>query len=100
MASNDWQAISAKAKEKLNSSIPQDWRISKDELPPPDTRDVTDFPSKCGILTENEVAITDSYASDIVEKIAAGEWKAEDVTRAFCKRAAIAHQVVSRQTYR
>lgn len=89
--------IAAKAQEKLFSSIPSEWRISKDKLPPLEQLNVIDFPEKSGILTEAELAITDSYATDIVKKIAAGEWKAEDVTRAFCKRAAIAHQVASVQ---
>ena len=91
---DQWKEISAKAQEKTSASIPPEWRIPKDQLPAPEQLDVTGFPAKCGLLTENELAITDSYATDIVQKIAAGEWKAEDVTRAFCKRAAIAHQVV------
>lgn len=95
MTSQDWQEISKKAREKLYESIPSDWRIPEDKLPPAEQKDVTDFPAKSGLLTESELAITDSYATDIVKRIAAGEWKAEDVTRAFCKRAAIAHQVVS-----
>ncbi|KAK3715412.1 hypothetical protein LTR37_007140 [Vermiconidia calcicola] len=95
MTSQDWQEISKKAREKLYESIPSDWRIPEDKLPPAEQKDVTDFPAKSGLLTESELAITDSYATDIVKRIAAGEWKAEDVTRAFCKRAAIAHQVIN-----
>jgi amidase len=95
MAGQDWKEISAKAQDILANSIPLEWRIPKDILPPPEQKDVTDFPAKCGLLTEAELAITDSYATEILEKIAAGEWKAEDVCRAFCKRAAVAQQVVS-----
>lgn len=89
-----WEDISTKAKEVLRRSIPEEWRISEDKLPPDDQKDVTDFPAKCGLLNDNELKITDSYATEIVARIATGEWKAEDVTRAFCKRAAIAHQLV------
>lgn len=94
MGRQDWKEISTKAQEILHNSIPSEWRIPKDKLPPEDQKDVTDFPAKCGLLTDAELTITDSYATEIVKKIAAGEWKAEDVTRAFCKRAAIAQQVV------
>ena len=94
MSTEPWKEISDKAKEKLSASIPPEWRISKDKLPSPEQSNVTNFPATCGILTEREAAITDSYATDIVKRIAAGEWKAEDVTWAFCKRAAIAHQLV------
>ena len=93
--SGQWEQISAKAQDILANSIPQEWRIPKDKLPPPEQKDVTGFPAKCGLLTEAELAITNSYATEIVKKIATGEWSAEDVTRAFCKRAAVAQQVVS-----
>ena len=94
MVSQEWEKISAKAQEIRSSSIPSEWRIPEEKLPPPEQLDVTGFPAKSSILTDAELAITDSYATEIVSKIAAGEWKAEDVTRAFCKRAVIAHQVV------
>lgn len=94
MGGHDWKEISAKAQDILANSIPPEWRIAKDKLPPPEQKDVTDFPAKCGLLTDAELTITDSYATEIVKKIASGDWKAEDVVRAFCKRAAVAQQVV------
>ena len=94
MSSGKWEDIGAIAREKLYASIPAEWKVQPDKLPPPEHLRVTDFPARCGVLTETELAITDSFATDIVQRIATGEWKAEDVTRAFCKRAAVAHQVV------
>ena len=41
-----------------------------------------------------ELQITNSSAVDLVAKLAKGELKAVAVATAFCKRAAIAHQVV------
>lgn len=90
-----WQDISAKAIQKVIDDIPSDWKIPKDRLPCEDVLDVTDVPAKCGLLSQQDLEITESYATHIVAKIAKGEWTAEDVTRAFCKRAAIAHQLVS-----
>lgn len=90
-----WQDISAKAKQAVLDAIPEQWRLTPDKLPPDSQLDVTGFPSQCGLLSGLELDITDSFAVDIVQKIASGEWKAEDVTRAFCKRAAIAHQLVN-----
>lgn len=100
MATEEWKTISEKAKQILNDSIPTEWRIPKDKLPSDDQLNVTGVPAQCGILSEKDLEITESYATDIVKKIAAGEWKAEDVTRAFCKRAAIAHQVVCLDMHR
>jgi amidase len=91
----DWTDIAAKAQTKLINSIPTEWRIPLDKLPPESQLDVTGFPKKCGLLSGNELKITESYATEILGAVAAGEWTAEEVTRAFCKRAAVAHQVVS-----
>lgn len=93
-AKQDWKDISAKAVEKLENAIPAEWRIPKDKLPAEDVLDVTDFPAKSGLLTQDDIEITESFATEIVAKLAKGEWSAENVTRAFCKRAAIAHQLV------
>lgn len=89
-----WDQIGQQARARLDASIPSEWRISSDKLPPAEQTDVTDFPYKSGLFSEREIAITTSSATDIVKHIAGGEWKAEDVTRAFCKRAAITHQLV------
>ena len=90
----DWTDISAKAQTKLRNSIPSEWRIPQDKLPGDDVLDVTGFPAQSGLLSDAELKITESYATEIVGAIAAGEWSAVEVTTAFCKRAAIAHQVV------
>lgn len=90
-----WEEIGRKAQGKLLDSIPSEWRISGNKLPSATQVNITDFPVTSGLLTKGEAEITQSLASDIVQKIAAAEWSAEDVTRAFCKRAAIAHQLVS-----
>ena len=90
----DWTDIAAKAQTRLRNSIPTEWRIPHHKLPQDDRLDVTGFPRECGLLTPEELKITESFATDIVGAIAAGEWTAEEVTRAFCKRAAVAHQLV------
>lgn len=95
MAQAEWQTISARAQQLLADSIPPEWRIPQDKLPPDDQLDVRSVPQTCGILSAHDLAITDSPATDIVARIAAGDWTAEAVARAFCKRAAIAHQVTN-----
>lgn len=48
------------------------------------------------MLSEREIDITtDKDVVDIVKGIKGGTWCAEEVTTAFCKRAAVAHQLVS-----
>lgn len=89
-----WEDTGKQARKKLLDSIPSEWRLSEEKLPSTDQANVLDFPSKSGLFTEHELSITTSTASHIVRAIASGEWKAVDVTRAFCKRAAVAHQLV------
>ncbi|KAL7904142.1 amidase signature domain-containing protein [Trichoderma velutinum] len=90
-----WTKISAEARAKLIDSIPAEWRIAQDKLPPESQLDVTSFPAESGILSQHELDITESFAIDIVRRLAAREWTSEEVTTAFCKRAAIAHQVTN-----
>jgi len=63
-------------------------------MPAADQKDVMDVPFLSGLFTEREILITTSSATHIVDVIAKGEWKAQEVARAFCKRAAVAHQLV------
>ncbi|KAH7193681.1 amidase signature domain-containing protein [Fusarium flagelliforme] len=90
-----WKDISAKKIEALNSSIPQEWRIPQDLLPPADQADVTTWPEASGWFTNDELAITSLTAAELLNKLVSGALKSEDVTRAFCKRAAAAHQLTN-----
>ncbi|KAK6081202.1 amidase [Seiridium cupressi] len=90
-----WQSIAARKKEERASKLPPEWIIPESLLPATSENFVQDFPSKSGLFTEKELLITESTASDVVEKIAAGEWKALEVTKAVCKRATIAQQLIN-----
>ncbi|KAJ5492991.1 Acetamidase [Penicillium diatomitis] len=86
-----WQELAADKQKRINDSIPQEWRIT--ELPSSDS--VFDFPAKSGILSNRELEITAATASDLVQQLAQGKLKAVEVTVAFCKRAALAHQLLN-----
>ncbi|EME42792.1 hypothetical protein DOTSEDRAFT_173217 [Dothistroma septosporum NZE10] len=90
-----WKDISKKAQQKVIDDIPLEWRVPTNRLPRYEVKDVTGFPAKSGLLSEHDLQITDANATEIVAKLARGDWKSEDVTRAFCKRAAIAHQLTN-----
>ena len=86
-----WQSLAEAKLHAISESIPSKWRLS--EVPPiPEQRDVTGtFITK--FLAEKEIEITETDAVDIVGKTSTGEWTAEEVTRAFCHRASLAHQL-------
>lgn len=89
-----YQAISARKKVQQLDSIPKTWRIPTETFQ--NATNVMDVPLTCGLLNETESRITSDYdTTALLEKLKAGVWSAEQVTVAFCKRAAIAHQLVS-----
>ncbi|KAF4120248.1 amidase [Geosmithia morbida] len=84
-----WQKIAKEHVDRVNAAIPKEWRIDK----PVDGVSVMAVPKTSGILTPQEVEITESTATDLVKKMAARELSSVAVTTAFCKRAALAHQL-------
>jgi amidase len=91
----DWKVIAEKKREERAGKIPADWRIPSELLPEEIVKDVHSFPEESGFFTKEELEITNSTASKVVAKIAKGEWTAVTVTKALCKRAAIAQQLVN-----
>ena len=89
-----WTDIAAAKKEEVNARIPSEWLIPAELLPPPSKTKVDDFVATSGFFTAKEIEITASSATDITAKIVGGSWTAEEVTKAFCKSAAVSHQLV------
>ena len=86
-----WEEKAAKRKAQVNDAIPQEWRLK--EMPTTDS--VMSVPKDSGILSADELAITESSATELVRDLAAGKLTAVAVTTAFLKRAALAHQTVT-----
>lgn len=96
MASNreEWKVKAAKGKAVLDDSVPKQWLLPEDKLPPSHQTCVIDIPKTSGALSEEELLITETTATDLARKISANELTAEKVTIAFLKRATIGHQLV------
>ncbi len=79
-----WQPIAEYKRAQREALIPKEWRLPS--LPPPDVINVTGVPRNCGLLSAQELDITENYdATALVQAIATGRLKCIDVTRAFCK---------------
>lgn len=87
-----WEDVALKQKTRVSDAIPTEWRLKS----LPSTDSVMDVPKGSGILTPEELAITESFAADLVKDLAVGKLSSVAVTTAFCKRAALAHQLVRR----
>ena len=91
-----WEDAAAKKREAISALIPSEWLINN--LPPVKEQvDITDYIKQ--YLSEEELGITESDADRIVENTTSGSWTAEKVARAFCHRAALAHQLVSSKIF-
>lgn len=88
-----WEEKGARRKAQVNDAIPQEWRLKE----VPSTDSVMSVPKDSGILSTDELAITESSATELVRNLAAGKLTAVAVTTAFLKRAALAHQTVTCQ---
>ena len=93
--SEPWQAkANAKTTATLNK-IYSEWRLSKAELEKASKqRDLTG-PFIQQYLRADEQAIVNQESVTIVARIQEGNLTAKQVTSAFCKAAAISHQIVS-----
>jgi amidase len=95
----DWQELAKSKKESVAAKIPKDWLLPStltSQYNETSTLNVLDVPRTCGLLTEQELAITEDHdATALVQLMSKGELKSVDVVTAFCKRAAIAQQCVS-----
>ena len=76
--------IGKRKQAERNDRLPAEWRLLP--LPSSDVITVTDVPRTCGLLTPQEIDITENYdATALAEAIASKKFKCVDVTRAYCK---------------
>ncbi|CAK7891825.1 hypothetical protein CAAN1_19S00254 [[Candida] anglica] len=87
-----WQDIARAKREAVDSGIPRKWRL--EDIPSVDeVRSVIVYIEEK--LNEKEVEITNSTVVELAEKISRGELSAIEVTKAFCHRAALTHQLTT-----
>jgi amidase len=97
-----WQEAAAAKRQERQASVPKEWLLPASvlkgvHLGPDSGTDVLalDIPGRSGLLSELDLAITEKYSCrDLLQKLAAQELTSAQVTLAFCKRAAIAQQLV------
>lgn len=87
-----WKHVARRKKTERHSRIPSAWLLKS--LPPPEVLDVRSIPRTCGVLTDEEISITENHdATSLAEALRSRSLSAEQVAIAFCKRAAIAQQL-------
>lgn len=90
----DWKKAGKDKADSVLNLIPQEWRIT--DIPLIESqREIAGQAFWKQHLNEQELQITESDATDIVKNTTTGAWSAVDVAKAFCHRAAIAHQILN-----
>ncbi|KAJ5086509.1 hypothetical protein NUU61_007816 [Penicillium alfredii] len=87
------RVLQKRARQK--SAIPAAWHLPK--VPSPETGfNALEFIRQSTLLSPKEREITETTdAKILLDQLAAGELSSVDVTTAFCKRAALAHQLTN-----
>ncbi|KAF6223327.1 hypothetical protein HO133_000169 [Letharia lupina] len=89
-----WQSNAQGKRASLIELIPLKWRIPTSDIP--SVTRLRDFGEYiCRFLDRRELEITNAPSSRILANIRSGEWTSVDVTRAFCHRASVAHQLTN-----
>ena len=92
-----WQAISASKRKERDAKIPVEWKLPAGSVPK-GTRNLLAVPGTCGILSPREIRLTEDYdAVGLTRLIREEASSSVEIVTAFCKRAAIAHQLVRLQ---
>lgn len=89
---SSWEKIARDKRESLIKAIPKEWILH--DIPTPD-----ECPNACELLNNllppEETEITTSSILYLMEKLSNGELTATSVTKAFCHRAALTHQITN-----
>jgi amidase len=98
-----WETIAAEYQKEAAAKIPREWLLPTKitgSISSSSTENVLGIPRTCGLLSVEEIDLTENYdAVTLSEYLASGKVSSLSVTTAFCKRAAIAQQLVSTQRW-
>lgn len=95
MSQIPWQDRAAEKVARTASKIPPNWRISQEDRDR--ARKTTNLtgPFIQSFLSKDEVRIVRLDSNSLVQKIASRSLSSLEVVNAYCKTAAIAHQIVT-----
>ena len=90
-----WQTRAQRKVAETLSKIPPQWRLSSSDLERAKKERVLRGPFIESFLEPKELEIIHHDTVELSQKIRAGDLTARRVAEAFCRTAAVAHQIVS-----
>ena len=94
---DSWKVKAERKTRETLEKIAPEWRLSEAELAKAAKQKDLTGAFFDQFLDSHEIGIVRQDATWIVEQIQTGKLTARETTLAFCKAAAIAHQIVSRR---
>jgi amidase len=89
-----WQDKAAAKVARTKAKIPDEWTLQKDDLIAAKKQRQLSGPFIERFLNNDELEITNLDTVPLLSQIESGHYTAIRVTKAFCKRTAIAQQIV------
>ncbi|KAK1765526.1 Acetamidase [Phialemonium atrogriseum] len=93
MHAQSWQDRAAAKRASILAEIPAEWRLAQADIDRAEKQRVLVGPFMEQLLDPETVSIVNQDSVPLVEAIKSRAYTSEQVTRAFCKTAAVAHQI-------
>ncbi|EFE34617.1 general amidase GmdA, putative [Trichophyton benhamiae CBS 112371] len=90
-----WEEKAAVKRAVTVAKIPEEWRLTEEQINDAKAQRQLAGAYFQGFLTDEERKITGEESTEIVSKIKSKEYSALKVAKAYCKAAAVAHQMTS-----
>ncbi|EXF81460.1 amidase [Colletotrichum fioriniae PJ7] len=90
-----WRELAQVCIDIQQRSIPKQYELPSGQVPPKDCRNVLNVPAESGILTTEEIQMTEQDASSLLEKYKSGQWTVKQVVTAFLKKTTIIQQLTN-----
>lgn len=81
-----------------DKSIPKQWLLEPENVPSKEQHAVSEVPAESGMLTPEEIEMTNSDVECLLEAYQTRKWTVRQVVTAFLKKAVIMNQMVSNTT--
>lgn len=94
-----WEVKAAAKQAGTRAKIPPSWRLSAGDLQRAKNQQDLTGPFIRQFLPENVNIITSKDSLELVESLRRGDLTAVEVATAFCKTAAVAHQIVGSKQF-
>lgn len=85
-----WESVAARRRYEILNKIPQAYLISQEEI----EKAGINATRTSGVLTAREQEIVEKSATALLELLHSRQYSSVEVTTAFCKSSALAHQLV------